>query len=115
MGRIGKVLQWKLANIKLVPGKENIPVDVFIRLVIKPNPVPVFHILTLQSTQHQRSLIEKYHTFLCAHSGVDRTINLMTQFAPLEISKQSLAAKFTTRLPTVYPKLPYMSENGCQE
>ena len=84
MGRVKYFSENWISSITMlyVPGQANIPADVFSRLVIKPNPVPVFHILTLQCTHHQRSLIEKYHAYLCAHSGFDRTINLMTQYVP---------------------------------
>ena len=48
-----KVLQWKLdiqhynAIIEHVPGKANIPADIFSRQIIKAPTLPLFHILTL--------------------------------------------------------------------
>jgi transposase InsO family protein len=95
-----KVFQWKLdiqhydATIEHVPGKANIPADVFSRLVVRPGgevPTPspntqVNHIVTLDCTAAQRSLIEKFHAYLYAHHGVERTIALMVQHAPTETS-----------------------------
>ena len=90
-----KVLQWKLdiqhynATIEHVPGKANIPADVFSRLVARPSDVPVFHILTLQCSATQRELIHKYHSYLYAHHGVDKTIALMIQYEPITTSKDN--------------------------
>ena len=70
-----KVLQWKLdiqhydATIEHVPGKANIPADVFSRLVVRPTPIEVHHILVLQCTPTQCGLIERFHTYLYAHWG----------------------------------------------
>ena len=89
-----KVLQWKLdiqhydATIEHVPGKANIPADVFSRLVDR-DPAPIFalhHIVTTSCSATQRALIEKFHTYLRAHFGVDRTIALMSQYAPDDTS-----------------------------
>ncbi len=88
-----KVLQWKLdiqhydATIEHVPGKANIPADVFSRLVIRPTPIDVHHILILQCTPTQRGLIERFHTYLYAHWGVKKTLALMIQHAPIETNE----------------------------
>ena len=87
-----KVLQWKLdiqhydATIEHVAGKANIPADVFSRLIIRPQPVVLNHVLVLQCSAAQRTLIERFHTYLHAHWGVEKTIALLTQHAPLETS-----------------------------
>ena len=68
-----KVLQWKLdiqhydATIEHVAGKANIPADVFSRLVVKPIPVQLHHVVILQCTLTQRTLIERFHTYLHTH------------------------------------------------
>ena len=96
-----KVFQWKLdiqhynATIEHVPGKANIPADVFSRLVERPVPAMVNHIMTVDCTPQQRQLIERFHCYLYAHHGVERTIALMTQHAPTETSA------------TNWPKLRY--------
>jgi transposase InsO family protein len=83
-----KVAQWKLdiqhynATIEHVAGVANIPADVFSRLVTKVVSLPVHPILTLSCTSDQRALIEKFHTYLHAHYGVERTILLLTQHEP---------------------------------
>ena len=78
-----KVLQWKLdiqhydATIEHVPGKANVPADVFSRLVTRPTPIDVHHIMILQCTSTQRGLIERFHTYLYAHWGGRKTLALM--------------------------------------
>ena len=85
------MLQWKLdiqhydATIEHVVGKANIPADVFSRLVVRPIPVQPHHVVVLQCTLTQRTLIERFHTYLHAHWGVEKTIALMTQHEPVEI------------------------------
>jgi len=74
-----KVLQWKLdiqqydAIIEHVAGKANIPTDVFSRLIV---PVQLHHVLILQCTLTQRTLIERFHTYLHAHCGAEKRLNL---------------------------------------
>ena len=69
-----KMLQCKLdkqhydETIEHVPGKTNIPADVFSRLVARPQPVSIHHVLVLQCSPTQRDLIERFHTtYLYAH------------------------------------------------
>ena len=72
-----KVFQWKLDIqhyddiIEHIPGEENIPADVFSRLVPKPTDATLNEIL-VQCTDAQRVLIKENHEWLHAHSGVDR-------------------------------------------
>ena len=79
-----KVLLWKLdiqhynAIIEHVPGKANIPADIFSRQIIRAPTLPLF----LHCSTEQRELIHKYHTHLYAHYGVERTIALLTQYDP---------------------------------
>ena len=85
-----KVLQWKLdiqhfdATIEHVPGKANVPADVFSRLVVRHTSIPIHHILGLQCTSTQRNLIERFHTYLYAHWGVETTLALMVHHSPNE-------------------------------
>ena len=80
-----KLFQLKLdiqhydAVIEHVPEKVNIPADVFSRLIILHQTLPLFDILTLQYSPSQRELIHRFHTHLYAQSKVDRTISLLTQ------------------------------------
>ena len=84
------VLQWKLdiqhydATKEHVAGKDNIPADVLNRLIVRPEPVQLHHVLTLQCTLTQRTLIERFHTHLHTHWGVEKTITLMMQHEPYE-------------------------------
>ena len=57
-----------------IPGKENIPADVFSRLVQKPTDTTFNQILVLQCTDDQRAMIKENHEWFHAHSEVDRTI-----------------------------------------
>jgi len=62
-----KDLQWKLdmqhydAVIKHIPGEENIPADVFSRLVPKPTNATLNQTMVLQCTDAQRALIKENH------------------------------------------------------
>jgi hypothetical protein len=113
-----KVLQWKLdiqhynAIIEHVPGKANIPADIFSRQIIKAPTLPLFHILTLHCSTEQRELIHKYHTHLYAHYGVERTIALLTQYEPILTSRRKLAQP-SPRCPPIRSRLPNMSKDGC--
>ena len=86
-----KVLQWKLdiqhynATIEHVQGPLNTP-DAFSRLVEKAPNVSIHHIMVLKCSAAQRTLIQKFHVWLCAHNGVERTIALLTQHCPDETS-----------------------------
>ena len=60
------------ATIEHVAGKSNIPVDVFSRLIVRPVPVRLHHVVILQCTLTQRTLIERFHTYLHAHWGVKK-------------------------------------------
>ena len=80
-----KVLQWKLdiqhynTTIERVPGVLNTPADVFSRLVDKAPSVDLHHIMVLKCSATQRKLIQKFHEWLCAHNGAERSIVLLTQ------------------------------------
>jgi hypothetical protein len=90
-----KVLQWKLdiqhynAVIEHVPGELNIPADVFSRLVPQIQTTTINQILVVQCSDAQRALIKTNHEWLHAHSGVDRTLALLTQRHPEETSKDN--------------------------
>jgi len=90
-----KFLQWKLdiqhydAIIEHFPGEQNIPADVFSRLVQNPAEASVHQILILQCTDAQWSMIKENHEWMHAHSGVDRTILHLTQRYPIETSNDN--------------------------
>ena len=86
-----KVPQWKLDiqhyNAMIEHVKDvllNTPVDVFSRLVEKYTTVS--HIMILKCSEAHRGLIKKFHKLQFAHSGVERTIALLTQHCPEETS-----------------------------
>jgi len=76
------MMQWKLdiqhydATKEHVPGKANIPADVFSKLIVKPEPVQLHHFVILQCTLTQRTLIERFHTYLHAHWGLKILLHL---------------------------------------
>ena len=82
-------LQWKLdiqhynATIEHVSGVLNTPAEVFSRLVEKAHDT-MSHIMVLKCSEEQCGLIMKFYEWLFAHSGVDRTIALLTQHCPEE-------------------------------
>jgi hypothetical protein len=68
-------------TIELVQGKANIP---SYQLVVRP--VSLHHFLVLQCSVAQRTLIHRFHTYLYAHWGMERTAAVMTQQAPLKMN-----------------------------
>jgi len=84
------VFQWKLdiqhydTTIEHVPGKANIPADMFSRLVVRPTPIEVHHILVLQCTPTRTlSLVP-----ICP-PGVEKTLALMIEHAPKETNEKN--------------------------
>ena len=54
---------------------------------MRPTSTPVHHILVLQCTSTQRNLIERFHTYLYAYWGVEKTLALIIQHPPNETIK----------------------------
>jgi len=66
-----KVLQWKLDIQHYDDTIDHVPckLDVFSRLVVRPQPVSLHHVLLLQCSPTRRKLIERLHANLYAHWG----------------------------------------------
>jgi len=61
--------------------------DVFSRLVEKDATILINHVMTLTcSWRSETSQVKAHHEWLCARNGVDRTLALMTQRHPEEMS-----------------------------
>ena len=87
-----KVLNWKLSIqhfnffIEHIKGVDNIPADVFSRLVPRTGLI-VNNIVLSRCTTRQHDLIKACHEHHYAHWGVQKTLNLLKSYHPEETSK----------------------------
>ena len=91
-----KVLQWKLyiqllqRNDRARPRSSQHTGERFSRLVDKAQGTMVSHIMVQKYSEAQRGLIKKFHEWLFTHSGVERSIALLTQHYPEETSAEGI-------------------------
>ena len=110
-----KVLNWKLSIqhfnffIEHIKGVDNIPADVFSRLVPRTGLI-VNNIVLSRCTTRQHDLIKACHEHHYAHWGVQKTLNLLKSYHPEETSKD-LWSNIFARCARLHAMLPHLSKN----